>query len=80
MCPECRKKYGQKQQTQYEEYPYYQGEEMYQYQYDEPQNYQDYPYEQTKYEAKTFQPTIYSSQEYQNLLKIAKPMFTVVKK
>ena len=53
---------------------------MYQYQYDEPQNYQDYPYEQTKYEAKTFQPTIYSSQEYQNLLKIAKPMFTVVKK
>lgn len=48
------------------------------YQYDEPQYYQDYPYEQS--EAKTFQPIIYSSKEYQNLLKRAKPMFTEVKK
>ena len=54
----------------------YQGDEMYQY--DEPQYYQDYPYEQS--EAKTFQPIIYSSKEYQNLLKRAKPMFTAVKK
>ena len=80
LCPECQKKYGQKQQAQYEEYPYYQGEEMNQYQYDEPQYYQDYPYDQTKYEAKTFQPTVYSSKEYQELLKKAKPMFTVIKK
>ena len=83
LCPECQKKSEQekKVKTQYEEYPYY---EMYQAQYEtEPQYYQDYyqqmPYqEKTEYAAKTFKPRTFTNEEYQNLMKKAKPMFTVI--
>ena len=86
LCPNCQKKYQQQVQTQYEEYPYYQGEEMYQNKFEDPKYYQDYQYlneedyGQTKQEARTYQPTAYSLNDYQNLLKIAKPMFKVLKK
>jgi hypothetical protein len=86
LCPNCQKKYQQKVQTQYEEYPYYQWEEMYQNKFEDPKYYQDYQYlneedyGQTKQEARTYQPTAYSLNDYQNLLKIAKPMFKVLKK
>ena len=57
---------------------------MYQDQYEiEPQYYQDYyqqmPYqEKTEYAAKTFKPRTFTNEEYQNLMKKAKPMFTVI--
>ena len=66
--------------VQYEEYPYY---EMYQSQYEtQPEYYQDYqqiPYqEKCNYTAKTFKPRMFTKEEYQNLIKKAKPMFTVL--
>ena len=34
--------------------------------------------ETTEYAAKTFKPRTFTNEEYQNLMKKAKPMFTVI--
>ena len=62
---------------------------MYQAQYEtEPQYYQEYyqqmPYQEkctlgkSEYTAKTYKPRTFTNEEYQNLMKKAKPMFTVI--
>ena len=88
LCPECQRKNQQKNKAneKYGEYPYY---VVYQTQYEEePQYYQEFnqqaPYQEKcsfgkfQYDDKTFKPRTFSSEEYQNLLKKAKPMFTVL--
>ena len=79
LCPECQKKTQQEiyANDQYEEYPYY---EMYQSQYEaQPEYYQQIPYqEKCNYGSKTFKPRVFTNEEYQNLMKKAKPMFTVL--
>jgi len=93
ICPNCqRKKYlKRRQQYQYTEpYPYYQYQEQYQQPYYE-NNENDYQdeyqysyrennntYEQPKYEIRTFQPYAYSLKERNQLLKTARPMFTIL--